>query len=72
MATLAQMQGWRDRMQDARFSGVRSVRDSSGEMVEYKSDSELARALAALESEIANFNKQKANTIVFATSKGLT
>jgi hypothetical protein len=72
MATLSQMIAFRDSLQDARFSGVRSVRDSSGEEVTYRSDQELSAALAALESEINNFNNLKPSTIVFATSKGMT
>lgn len=71
MATLAELQAWRTRLQDARYSGVRRVRDSSGEEVEYRSDSELARALAALDSEISAAQSRRPSTILFKTSKGL-
>jgi hypothetical protein len=71
MATLAQLQDWRDRLKDARYSGVRSVRDSNGEEVEYRSDSELARALASLESEIAGLTAPRSSIVYPLTSKGV-
>jgi len=71
VATLAQLQDWRDRLKDARYSGVRRVRDSSGEEVEYRSDSELARALAAVESEIAGAARARQSIIYPQTSKGI-
>lgn len=51
--------------------GLRRVRDQNGEEVEYKTDAEMARALAALESEIMAAGKPAASTIVFKTSKGV-
>ena len=71
MATLAQLTAWRDRLQEARFAGVRRVRDQNGEEVAYRSDAEMARALAALDSEIAAAAKPRPSTILFKTSKGL-
>lgn len=71
MATLAQLQDWRDRLKDARYSGVRRVRDSNGEEVEYRSDSELSRALAAVESEIAGAARPRPSIIYPLTSKGV-
>lgn len=71
MATLAQLQDWRDRLKDARYSGVRRVRDSNGEEVEYRSDSELSRALASLESEIAGLSAPRPSIIYPLTSKGV-
>lgn len=53
MATGEQLAAWRDRLQDARFQGVRSVRDADGSEISYRSDGELARALAAVDREIA-------------------
>jgi hypothetical protein len=52
MTTLPQLIGYRERLLDARFSGVRSVRDSNGEEIVYKSDAELATALVAVNREI--------------------
>ncbi|WP_434620322.1 phage head-tail joining protein [Tabrizicola sp. M-4] len=71
MATLAQLQEWRDRLKDARFNGLRSVQDSNGERVEYKSDSELARAIAAVESEIAGASRPRQSILYPLTSKGV-
>jgi hypothetical protein len=71
VATLAQLQDWRDRLKDARYSGVRSVRDSNGEEVQYRSDTELARALAAVESEIAGASRPRQAIIYPLTSKGV-
>ena len=71
MATLSQLQAFRDQLQDARYSGVRTVRDSNGEEVTYKNDSELARALAAVTAEISAAQSRPASSITFTTSKGL-
>lgn len=71
MATLSQLQKWRDDLQDARFSGVRTVRDSNGEEITYKSDSEMRAALAALDSEIAALQRKPTGFVRVQTSKGL-
>lgn len=70
-ATLVQLQAWRDSLFEARLSGVRRVRDSNGEEVEYRSDSEIARALAAADAAIAAARRSPASTILFRTSKGI-
>ncbi|MGQ0565972.1 MAG: phage head-tail joining protein [Gemmobacter sp.] len=70
MATLAQLQAWRDRLEDARFSGVRSARDSNGEEITYASDREMARALATLEAKIAAAGTRPASILYLQTSKG--
>ena len=62
---------FRDDLKAARYSGVLTFRDQNGELVTYKTDSEMARALAALEAEIAAGAKRPASTILFRTSKGL-
>lgn len=71
MVTVLQLMAWRDSLLEARFSGIRSVRDQNGETIEYRSDAELARALAAAEAAIAAAGRRPASTIRFATSKGL-
>ena len=71
MATLAELQTMRADLHAARMTGARAFRDQNGETVVYKSDSEMARALAALDSEIAALTAKPANTILFRTSKGL-
>lgn len=61
----------RDSLFMARAGGVLTFRDQNGELVTYKSDSEMARALAALDAEIAAATKPPASTILFRTSKGI-
>ncbi|WP_435594221.1 phage head-tail joining protein [Rhodovulum tesquicola] len=45
--------------------------DSNGESVSYKSDSEMARALAAIDAEIESMHRRPASRILPQTSKGL-
>lgn len=71
MASAAQLTEWRDRLQGARFSGTREVQESNGERIEYKSDAEMARALAAIDSEIAQLQQRRLSLVRFQTSKGL-
>ena len=70
--TLFDLTTLRDALIRARLNGVRSVKDQNGETLEYKSDSEMAAALANAERRIAEFNRSAPHTIIFATSKGLT
>ena len=66
------LSGMRDRLLKARFAGLREVRDSNGETVVYKSDSEMAAALVALDQEIKRRSGNRPVTeIRFSTSKGL-
>lgn len=70
--TLAQLEAYRERLMDAKFSGALMVQDSSGEMIRYRSHSELAAALASLDAEIRNLTGgHRPSTIHFATSKGI-
>lgn len=72
MATLSQLQEWRERLMDAKFSGALMVTDSSGESIRYRSHSELAAALASLDAEIRRMGGNRPSTsITFNTSKGL-
>lgn len=70
MATLSELQAFRSRLQESRYSGIREVRDANGESVAYKSDGEMARALAALEAEIAGLQRTVARLSYPQTSKG--
>jgi predicted RecA/RadA family phage recombinase len=54
--TLADLTTARDALVKARAEGVRRYRDQNGEEVEYKSDAEMASALAALERRIAELD----------------
>lgn len=69
--TVAELQKMRADLVAARARGVRRFRDANGEEVEFRSDSEMARALAALDAEIAGATARPANTILFKMSKGL-
>lgn len=71
MASLAQLQKWRDELFEARLGSIRTLVDQSGERIEYKSDSEMAAALRAVDAAIAVHKRKPANTILFHTSKGL-
>ncbi|MBX9885387.1 MAG: hypothetical protein K2X68_10495 [Novosphingobium sp.] len=72
MASLAELQKWREALFAARMNGVRSVRDQNGEEVTYSSDREMAAALAAVDREIANqTGGRPPSTIIFRTNKGL-
>ena len=70
--TVSELTSLRDALIRARSNGLREVRDQNGETLTYKSDSEMAAAIASLERQIqAAQTNPPANTIVFATSKGL-
>jgi len=71
MATLEQLSKFRDALREARYNGLRSVRDSNGEEVTYRSDSELARAIAAVETEMAGASRPRQSIIYPLTSKGV-
>lgn len=71
MATVAELQTMRADLLVARAGGVRRYRDQNGEEVEYRSDTEMARALAALDAEISAQTVRPAKTIHFHMSKGL-
>ena len=66
------LQRWRNELIQARLNGVRSVTDQNGERVEYKSDSEMAAALAYAEKLIADYHRPAPiKTIHISSSKGL-
>lgn len=70
-ASLADLIKWRDALFEARLQGVRRFRDQNGEEVEYRSDREMAAALAAADSAIAAARRAAPSTIHFRTLKGL-
>lgn len=72
MPTLDDLTRWRADLFSARMDGVRRVRDANGEEVEYRSDREMAAAIAACDREIAAMTGRASNVIHFRTSKGLT
>lgn len=60
----------RDALIRARARGVREVTDQNGERVRFADDSDMARAIADLESRIAATQQAAPNVIRFQTSKG--
>lgn len=72
MASLSELIGWRDKLREARLSGVREVRDSNGESIRYATDAEMAKALEYAEGLIdAAHRGSPITTVRFSTSKGL-
>jgi hypothetical protein len=68
---LAQLCELRVKLIRARANNVREVTDQNGESLTYKSDREMAAALAYIESLIAaKRSGTTANVIKFRTSKG--
>ena len=65
------LQEYRDQLQDARFSGVQSFTDQNGERLVYRSQAEIERAIAALDSEIAQLQRGRMALIRLQTSKGV-
>lgn len=69
--TLAELIARRDRLRRARFNGAATVR-IDGEEVTYKTDAQIAAAMAALETEIAKMTRgQRSRTTYPQTTKGL-
>jgi hypothetical protein len=69
--TIAQLTALRNELVDLRASGIRVVTHQNGQSMTYKSDSEMAAAIAALDSEIAAAAQTRAVRFTFNTSKGL-
>ncbi|TRD22094.1 phage head-tail joining protein [Palleronia caenipelagi] len=70
--TLDELLSARDRLRRARFKGITTV-TLDGETLTYKSDAQMAAALAAIEAEITNLSGgSRPRTIYPKTSKGLT
>lgn len=68
--TLAELQSKRAALVGLRASGVLEYRDQNGERVVYQSLDQMARAIAALDAEIAALSGARRNPITFRTSKG--
>jgi len=70
--SLTNLQRWRDGLVAARFKGIREVQDQNGERVAFKSDSEMAKAIASADRMIAELQgNAPPSTILFRTSKGI-
>ncbi len=71
MPDLTRLLQAREHLQEARFSGLRRIIDQNGESIEYKSDGEIARAIAAIDSEIASLRRKRLGLVYLQTSKGV-
>jgi hypothetical protein len=74
MAALADLIAWRDKLLQARLTGVRTVQFAQGDggsrLVNYKSDAEMRDALRNVEAMIAAANTGNApSTVHFVTRK---
>jgi hypothetical protein len=62
----------RDNLNKARASGVLTVRDSDGSEITYKTDAQMATAVAAINAQIADAGRsQPVKSVTFKSSKGL-
>lgn len=71
MSSVQTLRDYREQLQDARFSGVRTFTDSNGESVTYRSQAEIERAIATIDSEIAQLQRGRMALVRLQTSKGL-
>lgn len=72
MATLDELHAQRAALVQMRRAGTRAVQYSDGARVEYRSDAELAAAIADVDREIAAaLGTRRRARFVFQTSKGL-
>ncbi len=70
--TLEELTECRDKLRRARFKGIMTVR-MDGEEVTYKTDAQMAAALASIEAEISKLTRgPRPRTIYPTTTKGLT
>lgn len=67
----AKLEEMRDILLVSRASGTRLVQFGDNHRVEYKTDAEMAAALADLDRRISLISRPKAKAIRFGTSKGL-
>lgn len=70
MADLAALIAWRDALKHRRFTGERAI-EYDGKRVEFKSDQEMAEAIAALDRDIAALSKTPVGAVRLLPSKGL-
>ena len=71
MATLADLQARLESLRAQRASGAAEVAFSEGRRVVYRTDSQIAAAIADLERQIASMTTTPVSTILVAGSKGL-
>ena len=70
MATVEELQDRLEKLREVRAFGVRSV-EYHDRKHEYRSDAELAAAIADLESQIARISRRPIRMVYVTASKGL-
>lgn len=70
MAELAQLTARLEALRAARASGVRKLKHADRE-IEYRSDSEIASAIADLERQVAALTAPRIKTVVFTAKRGI-
>ncbi|MCC5996500.1 MAG: hypothetical protein JJU18_09055 [Oceanicaulis sp.] len=70
MAELAQLTARLEALRAARASGVRKLKHADRE-IEYRSDSEIASAIADLERQVAALTAPRIKTVVFTANRGI-
>jgi hypothetical protein len=68
--SLSDLQDWRGALLEARFSGTRRV-EHGDKTIEYKSDAEMAAALADVDRRIAEIEGTRITEVRVSGSKGL-
>ena len=66
----AELETLRDALLQARATGTRTVQ-VDGKRVEYKTDAEMASALADLEARILRASTPRPGAVLFSSSKGM-
>ena len=69
--TLQQYVNLQSELEKVRLNGVREIKDQNGETVTYRSDSEIAAALAFVNRKIAELQRGPVYQLQFNTSKGI-
>ncbi|SFN80887.1 hypothetical protein SAMN04488056_10284 [Cohaesibacter marisflavi] len=70
MPSLNELMIWRDALEKAKASGVRSVEFSDGRKTEYKSDSEMRAALLRIERQISSMSGKTLKRARIISNKG--
>jgi hypothetical protein len=70
MSDLAQLTSRLEALRAARASGLRKIKHGERE-VEYRSDSELAAAIADLERQVSALTAPRIKTVVFTPKRGI-
>ncbi len=71
MDTLSENQRRLAALRAMRAEGIKSLRESNGEELVYKSDRELAPAISSLEAHIESSQRGRSSQIRLQTSKGI-